>query len=78
MRAPLPTEETFLGPAVVPLLEQAHELHNRDVIVFIAGGIQVDGRLADVDDDALVLTVEDQDHRFYVAVESIAVLAVKR
>ncbi|TFV90425.1 hypothetical protein [Blastococcus sp. CT_GayMR16] len=69
---------TELSVAIVPLLEQARELVDRKVTVYIAGGIQVDGRLVDVDDEALVATVDDDDTRYHVAIESIAVLAVKR
>lgn len=70
-----------------PLLAQALKHKGETVAVYIAGGIRVDGKLREVDEDTLVLTIDDEDlvltiddrtHRHYVAIESIAVLAVER
>lgn len=75
------SEELWLQPQMltvsVPLLDRARELINRDVLV-IAGGSRLDGRLVAVDDEQLLLTVEDAHWRFFIDLQSVAVLAVGR
>lgn len=63
---------------VVPLLEKARDHLREMVTVWIPGGMKVDGRLVDVDEDDATLTVQDKNHDYVVALQSIAVLEVER
>lgn len=59
---------------VVPLLAKARERLGQDVVVHIVGGMQVAGRLTEVDDDEATITVVKGDQQYDIALQSIAIL----
>jgi hypothetical protein len=62
----------------VPLLEHARDNVGKKVVAWIAGGIRVEGRLTDLDDEQLVATIDDNNDRYLVDLQAVAVLQVAR
>lgn len=65
--------ELWLQGGATPLLAIAHERLDDLVVVHIAGGIRVDGRLASVNEDETI-TVIDKSRRYDIALASVAVI----
>lgn len=70
-------QEAELRSVGAPLLRKAQEALGQPVVIHIIGGMQVSGRLNDIDEEDGTLTLLDGTGRFHVALHAIAVLATR-